>query len=380
MCSFSRGYRSAIFASAAICPPASSPIGKPARSQAAQNQSSEPSVHQAFCRGWLNVNRNPSIPGRSRQCATMRSRSGLSRSKCPRMQNLAGCRRTASTASTLTGSPSELGGWITAQSTPAEAISASASSTEYVGIWRWCALLLPFCQRWICESAISMRLSLSALELTPRRRSPGAVDLRRSRWSNWAPTHRGLYVAFATKLRAREARRHHRVARSSARVALEPRDAGTRQARPGRPGVLSVRGRLLLRVSLRHVLQPGLRIALLVSRFGVVVRAAADGTRPVADLPPRRVADSAVLGSRPRHTALVLAGHVRDRLGPRRLDGARAPPGHAQCCSLRKRSRVRRVLLVGGAADPGGVGLRRGIRAPGTRPRVLVGLGTVVPG
>jgi len=72
------------------------------------------------------------------------------------MQNLAGCRRTASTASTLTASPSALGGWITAQSTPAEAISASASSTEYVGIWRWCALILPFCQRWIWESTISM--------------------------------------------------------------------------------------------------------------------------------------------------------------------------------------------------------------------------------
>src|SRR6266478_5342338 len=86
----------------------------------------------------------------------MFSRSGLSRSKCPRMQNLSGCRRTASTARTLTASPSELGGWITAQSTPAEAISASASSTEKVGIWRCCALILPFCQRWIWESTISM--------------------------------------------------------------------------------------------------------------------------------------------------------------------------------------------------------------------------------
>ena len=38
--------------------------------------------------------------------------------------------RAASTASTLTASPRELGGWITAASTPAEAISASASSTE----------------------------------------------------------------------------------------------------------------------------------------------------------------------------------------------------------------------------------------------------------
>src|SRR5437667_8949482 len=96
------------------------------------------------------------MPDRSRQRATMFSRSGLWRSKCPRMQNLSGYRRTASTARTLTGSPSELGGWITAASTPAEAISASASSAEYVGIWRWWALILPFCQMWICESTISM--------------------------------------------------------------------------------------------------------------------------------------------------------------------------------------------------------------------------------
>jgi hypothetical protein len=70
------------------------------------------------------------MPGRCRQLATIFSRSGLSRSKWPRMQNLLGCRFTASTASTFTGSPSELGGWITAQSTPADAISANASSTE----------------------------------------------------------------------------------------------------------------------------------------------------------------------------------------------------------------------------------------------------------
>src|SRR2546426_7702248 len=159
MCSFSRGCRSAIFASAAMFPPARSPTGRAAFSQAFQNQSSEPSVHQAFWRGWLKVNRNPSMPGRSRQWATMFSRSGLSRSKCPRMQNWSGCRRAASTARTLTASPSELGGWITAQSTPAEAISASASSTEKVGIWRCCALILPFCQRWIWESTISMASS-----------------------------------------------------------------------------------------------------------------------------------------------------------------------------------------------------------------------------
>src|SRR6266850_7899928 len=151
-----------------MLPPARSPTGSPALSEAAQNQSSEPSVHQAFCCGWLKVKRNPSMPGLSRQCATMRSRSGLSRSKCPRMQNFAGWRRTASTARTLTASPSELGGWITAQSTPAEAISARASSTEKVGIWRCCALILPFCQRWIWESTISMASSFAA-QLTSTR-------------------------------------------------------------------------------------------------------------------------------------------------------------------------------------------------------------------
>src|SRR5262245_11543439 len=74
------------------------------------------------------------------------------------MQNLSGCRRAASTASTFTASPSALGGCSTAQSTPADAISASASSAEYVGICRWCALILPCCQRWIWESTISMAL------------------------------------------------------------------------------------------------------------------------------------------------------------------------------------------------------------------------------
>jgi hypothetical protein len=34
--------------------------------------------------------------------------------------------------------------------------SHRALSTEYVGIWQWCALILPFCQRWIWESTISM--------------------------------------------------------------------------------------------------------------------------------------------------------------------------------------------------------------------------------
>jgi len=46
------------------------------------------------------------------------------------MQNLSGFLRTASTASSLTFSPSVLGGWITAASTPDSAISFSASSIE----------------------------------------------------------------------------------------------------------------------------------------------------------------------------------------------------------------------------------------------------------
>ncbi len=48
MCSFRRGCRSAILASAAMLPPARRPIGQAALSDAAQNQSSEPSVHHAF--------------------------------------------------------------------------------------------------------------------------------------------------------------------------------------------------------------------------------------------------------------------------------------------------------------------------------------------
>src|ERR1041384_5075108 len=47
MCSLSRGWRAAIFASAAMWPPARSPTGRPAFSAAFQNQSSEPSVHHA---------------------------------------------------------------------------------------------------------------------------------------------------------------------------------------------------------------------------------------------------------------------------------------------------------------------------------------------
>src|SRR6185369_14910761 len=134
---------------------------------------------------------------------------------------------------------------------------------------------------------------------------PGAVDLRPSGWSNWSPTSLGLYVAFGTKLRTLEARRRHCVERNSARVALEPHGAGPGRARhPGRPGVLSVRGRLLLRLSLQHVLQPGRRVPLLVSRFGVVVRAAADATRPVADLRSRRAPHPTLLVGGPRHSPL----------------------------------------------------------------------------
>ncbi len=77
MCSFRPGCRSAIVASAVMFPPARSPTGRPALSQAVQNHSSEPSVYHAFWCGWLKVNRNPSMPGRSRQLATIFSRSGL---------------------------------------------------------------------------------------------------------------------------------------------------------------------------------------------------------------------------------------------------------------------------------------------------------------
>ncbi len=48
MCSFRAGCRSAIFFNAAMFPPAKSPTGSPAFWHAAQNQSSEPSVHHAF--------------------------------------------------------------------------------------------------------------------------------------------------------------------------------------------------------------------------------------------------------------------------------------------------------------------------------------------
>ena len=93
-----------------MLPPASSPTGSFSRSQAAQNQSRLPSVHQLFWCGWLKVKRKPTMPGRDRQFRTISSRFGACRSKWPRMQNLSGCAWTASTACTLTFSPSVLGG------------------------------------------------------------------------------------------------------------------------------------------------------------------------------------------------------------------------------------------------------------------------------
>src|SRR6185436_5066630 len=132
------------------------------------------------------------------------------------------------------------------------------------GIWRWCALILPFCQRWICESTISMvSLLIPGRAYLKRPALPALLTCARQD-GQIGPRRLLAYVAFGTKLRALEARRRHCVEKNSARVALEPRGAGPGRARPGRPGVLSVRGRLLLRLSLRHVLQPGRRVPVLV--------------------------------------------------------------------------------------------------------------------
>ena len=75
-----------------MLPPASSPTGSFSRSQAAQNQSSEPSVHQLCWCGWLKVKRKPSMPGRCRQFRTISSRFGASQVEMAEDAELVGVR------------------------------------------------------------------------------------------------------------------------------------------------------------------------------------------------------------------------------------------------------------------------------------------------
>src|SRR5271163_3727743 len=72
------------------------------------------------------------------------------------MANRPGCSRTAASASALEPA-SQLGGWITAASTPASSISAIASAALNDVTWR-CAWLLgrPLPQMWIWASTICM--------------------------------------------------------------------------------------------------------------------------------------------------------------------------------------------------------------------------------
>src|SRR5207244_1730420 len=168
-------------------PPAGSPTGGPAFWHAAQNQSSKPSVHHAFWCGWLKVNRNPSMPGRSRQRATMFSRSGLWRSKCPRMQNLVGCLRTASTASALTASPSALGGRITAQSTPGAAMRTSAAAPA--------AVCRAVCDLWEVRTGRGQEGAVDARQATASLRSGHYMKLDGAPVSTERNTVMGVYPA-----------------------------------------------------------------------------------------------------------------------------------------------------------------------------------------
>src|SRR3954469_13323359 len=58
-------------------------------------------------------------------------------------------------------SGSQAGGWITAASTPAASMSASASSAEY-GCWRWAARGVPFAQMWMWASTMRTLLGRDA--------------------------------------------------------------------------------------------------------------------------------------------------------------------------------------------------------------------------
>src|SRR3954471_10643296 len=58
-------------------------------------------------------------------------------------------------------SGSQAGGWITAASTPAASMSASASSAEY-GCWRCAARGVPFAQMWMWASTIRTLLRRDA--------------------------------------------------------------------------------------------------------------------------------------------------------------------------------------------------------------------------
>src|SRR5215475_4120178 len=102
--------------------------------------------------------------------------SGRSSGKFPRMARRSGCWRAASTASSLALGSHEVGGWMSAASTPASSISFRRSSFEKLVTWRWLGLPgLPLAQMWTCASTISMGISSGAIRAQAVQR-PAATD------------------------------------------------------------------------------------------------------------------------------------------------------------------------------------------------------------
>src|SRR5262252_5405127 len=159
MMSFSRGYRSATSPTFDKKFAASSATGRPARSAAGQSQSIVPSVGHDFMCSCKNVKRSPSMPGCFFHPSISPRLSGLSSGKLPRIAKRSGFAQAASMASALAFGSHEVGGWMTAASTPATAISFKTSSFVNAGIWR-CRRLpgLPPDQMWTCASTIFIGL------------------------------------------------------------------------------------------------------------------------------------------------------------------------------------------------------------------------------
>src|SRR5438445_7075365 len=150
---------------------ASSATGMPARSAAGHTQSMVPSVGHVFWCGCKNVKRRPSMPGGCVQPSISARLSGLSSGKFPRIASRSGCWRAASMASSLAFGSHDVGGWITAASTPAASISFNRSSLVKLTTCRWFGLAgLPPLQMWTCASTMRMACSLA--------RGPGLVDDR----------------------------------------------------------------------------------------------------------------------------------------------------------------------------------------------------------
>src|SRR5262245_42130087 len=124
-----------------------------------------------------------------------------------------------------------------------------------------------------------------------------------------------------------ESRREGRKsAERSERCRPQPRADSVPAAPPEASRVLCVRDGILCRLSVRYVLQSGVRFSFLVPRFGFTVRPPAESAGKLVALCPRGASDSAVLRSRAGYAVLVLAGHIRTRFRQRTAHGRGPAP------------------------------------------------------